>query len=260
MNGARTPPKVRVFDTDVSVCDYDSAADAVMDAAIARRSFGATALAVHGLMTAADDPAFAEAVNALDLVTPDGQPVRWAMNALRNTGLRERVDGPNLMWRLCGDAAAAQVPVYLYGSTSDTVAALRHNLVAAFPGLVIADAQPDRFREGTATEDTADVARINDSGAGVVFVGRGCPRQERWTAAHRGRVHAAMVAVGAAFDYHAGKLDPPPQWVQDRGLQWAYRLAEEPKRLARRYAVTNTRFMARFARELVVARVQRRSR
>lgn len=246
-NPTGVPPRVRVFGVDISVCDYDSAVAAIMNAARARRSFGATALAVHGLMTAADDPDFAEVVNGLNLVTPDGQPVRWAMNALHDTALRDRVSGPDLMWRLCGDAAAEQLPVYLYGSTAETVTALCRNLLVAFPRLRIADSQPDRFREATAGEDAADVERINASGAGLVFVGRGCPRQERWTAAHLGRVDAAMVAVGAAFDYHAGNLSLPPQWMQDRGLQWAHRVAQEPRRLARRYAITNSRFLVRLA-------------
>ena len=240
-------PKVDVFGVGLSVTDYESATDQIIAAAAEHRSFGVAALATHGLMEAVADPVFRRKVNELDLVTPDGQPVRWAMNALHGTGLDERVYGPDLVDHVCARAEREQVSMYLYGSTPETCEAFVATLRRRFPRLVIADVQPDRFRDSTAEERRADIKRINASGAGVVLVGRGCPRQERWVHDHLGEVNAAMLAVGAAFDYHAGTLLRPPAWMQRHGLEWLFRLAQEPRRLWRRYLVYNARFVVAFA-------------
>jgi N-acetylglucosaminyldiphosphoundecaprenol N-acetyl-beta-D-mannosaminyltransferase len=242
--------KVDVFGVGVSVTTYDHATNRIMQAARSRESYAVSALAVHGLMEAADDPDFRSEVNRIDLVTPDGQPVRWAMNRLYRTGLTDRVYGPDLTWRVIQAAADDRVGIYLFGSTEETCQAFKSEILRRFPHAIIAGVQPDRFRDATEEEDEADTRRINRSGAGVVLVGRGCPRQERWVARHRGRVHAAMLAVGAAFDYGAGNLTAPPRWVQRLGLQWLYRLAQEPGRLWRRYLITNSKFLFRFGRAL----------
>lgn len=146
--------------------------------------------------------------------------------------------------------------VYLFGSTPQTCDAFVQAIKAEWPHAIISDVQPDRFRDATPDEDAEDIARINDSGAGVVLVGRGCPRQEKWVGAHRGSVNAAMMAVGAAFDYHAGELRKPPPIMQKYGLEWLWRLGLEPKRLFRRYAVTNTQFCIEFSRALVSRRIR----
>lgn len=242
------PKKVDVFGVGFSVTDYEDATRQILDAAEERRSFAMSALAAHGLMEAAHDTAFLQVVNSLDLVTPDGQPVRWAMNLLQNAGLRERVYGPDLTWKVCGAAAEAGVGIYLFGSTPETCDDLVKAIRAEWPQVIISGVQPDRFREATTEEDAADVERINNSGAGVVLVGRGCPRQEKWVGAHKGNINAAMMAVGAAFDYHAGKLKKPPRLMQRYGLEWLWRLGLEPKRLFRRYLVTNTQFSIALAR------------
>lgn len=242
--------KVDLFGVGITVTTYDDATDRIMTAARRHESFAVSALAVHGLMEAVDDVEFRELVNGIDLVTPDGQPVRWAMNALHGTGLDDRVYGPDLTWRVIEAAANEGVGIYLYGSTPETCEAFSAEITRRFPSAVIADVQPDRFRDATAEEDEADVTRINESGAGVVLVGRGCPRQERWVAEHQGRVEAAMLAVGAAFDYGAGVLSRPPAWIQRFGLQWLYRLVQEPRRLWRRYLITNSKFLFAFGRAL----------
>lgn len=239
--------KRSIFGIGISVTDYAQATRVVIRHAKEHRSFTVTALATHGLMLADEDPAFRAVVNSIDLVTPDGQPVRWALNALHGTRLAERVYGPDLTGFVCAAAAREGVSVYLYGSSPETNSRLAAALERAYPGLVIAGRQPDRFREATTEEDAADIERINSSGAGVVLVGRGCPRQERWVAAHKDRVHAAMLAVGAAFDYHAGTLGRPPPWMQRLGLEWLFRLIQEPRRLFGRYVRYNSRFMLRFA-------------
>lgn len=253
-----TMRRVDVFGVDVSVVDYASATAAIIAASESRRSFGVTALAVHGLIESVDDPALRDKVNRLDLVTPDGQPVRWAMNLLHGVGLRERVYGPDLTAEVCAAAAERGIGVYLFGSTPDTCERFRAALEQRWPTLKIVGVQPDRFRDATPEEDRDDIARMNESGAGVVLVGRGCPRQEHWVADHLGDVHAAMLAVGAAFDYHAGTLRRPPRWMQRAGLEWLWRLALEPRRLFRRYLVTNTRYLMLLARSLL-SRPRRRT-
>lgn len=242
--------KVDLFGVGVSVTTYDDATERIMAAARERRSYAVSALAVHGLMEAVDDREFREQVNRIDLVTPDGQPVRWAMNTLYRTALQDRVYGPDLAWRVVEAATAENIGIYLFGSTEETCDAFAAEIKRRHPDAIVAGIQPDRFREATDAEDEDDVARINASEAGVVLVGRGCPRQERWVEEHRGSVNAAMLAVGAAFDYGAGTLATPPLWMQRAGLQWLYRLRQEPGRLWRRYLITNSKFLFNLGRAL----------
>jgi N-acetylglucosaminyldiphosphoundecaprenol N-acetyl-beta-D-mannosaminyltransferase len=242
--------KISLFGVGVSVTDYRSAREAILEAARTRTSFAVSALATHGLTEAARDATFRQIVNSIELVTPDGQPVRWAMNALHGTALADRVYGPDLVAEVCAAAAAEGMSMYLFGSSPETCAKVARELPQRFPGLRIAGLQADRFREASAEEDRADVDRIRASGADIVLVGRGCPRQERWVAAHRGVISAPMLAVGAAFDYIAGNIARPPRWMQRAGLEWFFRLCQEPRRLARRYLVHNTLFCLLIAREL----------
>jgi N-acetylglucosaminyldiphosphoundecaprenol N-acetyl-beta-D-mannosaminyltransferase len=248
--------KADLFGVGVSVTTYEEASAVIIDAAKRKASLGVTALATHGLMMAVDDPELRGRVNQLDIVTPDGQPVRWALNSLHRAGLRDRVYGPDLARAVCAAAEREGLSVYLFGSTEQTCQAMVAELGRRYPRLQVADVQPDRFREATPEEDAGDVNRMNDSGAGVVLVGRGCPRQERWVADHLGRVHAPMLGVGAAFDYFAGNLKRPPAWMQRAGLEWLYRLAQEPRRLFRRYVVYNTKFLLRLGRSLIALRIR----
>ncbi len=245
--------QVDIFGIDYTVTDYEDSTRRIIEAATERRSYGVSALAVHGLMEAVDDPAFGTKVNSIDLVVPDGQPVRWAMNALHRTALDERVYGPDLTWHVIRAAADRDLKIFLFGSTGETCEAFAAEIQRQHPGLEV-EFQADRFRDATPEEDRADIERINGSGAGIVLVGRGCPRQEHWVADHLGKVDAAMLAVGAAFDYGAGTLQPPPAWVQRSGLQWLYRLGQEPGRLWRRYLITNTKFLLRFGKAVVSSR------
>jgi N-acetylglucosaminyldiphosphoundecaprenol N-acetyl-beta-D-mannosaminyltransferase len=202
-------------------------------------------------MEAAKSEDFKKVVNALEMVVPDGQPVRWAANLLHNTGMKERVYGPGLMVDLCERCEQKGISIYLFGSTEETCQLATTEMARRWPKLVVADIQPDRFRDATEEEDKADIARMNASGAGVVFVGRGCPRQERWVAAHRGKVTASMIAIGAAFDYLAGNLHQPPTWMQTFGLEWLWRLMLEPSRLWQRYLVTNSQYLYYLAKALL---------
>jgi exopolysaccharide biosynthesis WecB/TagA/CpsF family protein len=253
--GVPATPSLKVLGVNVSRVDYEAAVKAIISAATARRSFGATALAVHGVMEAYRDRRFAELVNRLHLVTPDGQPVRWAMNLLGARELKDRVYGPTLMLKVCEQAATNELPIFLFGSTKTVLDRLSLNLKTKFPSLIVAGRQPDRFREASPDEDEQDVLTINQSGARIVLVGRGCPRQEKWVAAHIGQIPAAMIAVGAAFDFHAGTLPQAPKILQDYGLEWLFRLVNEPKRLWRRYLILNPLFVLNFSQQLLKSKV-----
>ena len=196
---------------------------------------------VHSVVTARQDLSFALVVQEADLVTPDGAPIAWLM---RRSGFanQQRINGPDLMWKYCEQAQHLGVSIYLYGGLPETLDVLQSKLKVSFPLLKIAGAYSPPFRELTGKEDAEVVDRINMSGAGIVWVSLGCPKQEKWMALHKGRINAVMVGVGAAFDYHAGTIKRAPIWMQHNGLEWLHRLCSEPTRLWRRYFITNTLF------------------
>lgn len=204
----------------------------------------------HSVVTAGQDRAFGEVVAGADLVTPDGAPVAWMMRRLGHRG-QQRINGPDLMWKYCAQANGRNESIYLYGGMPETLELLQRRLRASFPQLKIAGAYSPPYRALTPEEDAAAVERINQSGAGTVWVSLGCPKQEAWMAAHRGRVHGVMIGVGAAFDYHAGTIARAPVWMQHAGLEWFQRLCSEPRRLWRRYLVTNTCFVIGALKQLI---------
>jgi N-acetylglucosaminyldiphosphoundecaprenol N-acetyl-beta-D-mannosaminyltransferase len=229
----------------IDVIDYEAATEKVLRAARQQRPLALTALAVHGVMTGVQDKAHAARLNAFDVVTPDGQPVRWALNLLHRAALPDRVYGPTLTLEVLRGCAAEGLPVYLYGSTAETLDRLVLALTAMLPALKVAGAEPSKFRAAEPGEDRQIANRIRASGARVVLVGLGCPRQELFAYAMRPLVDAPLLAVGAAFDYHAGNLRKPPPWMQRRGLEWLWRLGLEPARLWRRYLLLNPAYLAR---------------
>lgn len=198
---------------------------------------------VHSLVTGRSDPAFRKAVLDADTAAPDGMPVAWLMRR-RGVLMQERIDGPGLMWRYAEQAALDGTPIYLYGSTETTLRKLMERLRYSFPGLVIAGHYAPPFRALEAHEEQSVVDGIVESRARVVFIGLGCPRQELWMAKISPQIPAVLLGVGAAFDYHAGTLKRAPVWMQKIGLEWLYRLMAEPRRLWRRYLVTNALFIA----------------
>ncbi len=294
-----------VLGAQIDALSWDAAMARLLGWARARESRYVTICNVHVVVSASRDAAYRDIINASDMATPDGAPVAWM---LRRQGFanQPRISGPDLMWALCEQAAAEGLPIYCYGSTPATLALLEQRLRAAFPALRMTMESPP-FRALTPEEDAAAVERINASGAGIVFVGLGCPKQERWMAEHRGRVdavrpglveghggfdklspnggggfdrlspngvgggdrlgpnggednavsgcrhsmqvNAVMIGVGAAFDFHAGTVQRAPAWMRDNGLEWLHRLLSEPRRLWRRYLVTNTLFIAGAARQ-----------
>ena len=205
---------------------------------------------VNNVMESHDDPAYLAVMRAADLVTPDGMPLVWALRWLGIDGAT-RVYGPTLMAELCREAERLDVPIGLYGGSPDVLAALVDNLQRRHPHLRIAYAVSPPFRPASPAEDAATVDEIAASGARLLFVGLGAPKQERWMAAHRGSVDAVMVGVGAAFDFIAGAKRQAPAIMQRAGLEWLFRLMTEPRRLWRRYAKHNPRFVALLIAQLV---------
>lgn len=231
--------KCSILGVDVDIINYTGAVHRVITAAHEQRPCSVSALAVHGVMTGVQDTVHRYRLNHLDLVVPDGQPVRWALNLLHKANLPDRVYGPTLMVEICKRAASDGLPVYLYGSTSDVLERLTNNLCERIPGLQIAGVTPSQFRQLDAEEQESINTRIRDSGARIVFVGIGCPRQEVWAYENSAAIGVPIIAVGAAFAFHAGSLSQAPAWMQTRGLEWLYRLVKEPRRLWKRYVVLN---------------------
>ncbi len=239
------PDKVDLFGVAVSPTRYDEAVNAIVAAAEQRAPAIVSCHAVHAVITASGDPGLRAKVNTFEMITPDGQPVRWALNLLHQAKLTDRVYGPELMLRLCRRAAREGVSIYLYGGSEKVVADLQKKLVHEFPSLCIAGAESPPFRELTDEEDMAAVDRINRSGAGLIFIGLGCPKQDVFAFEHRARIHAVQICVGAAFDFHAGAKPMAPDWMQRFALEWLFRLQQEPRRLWRRYLATNTVFVVK---------------
>jgi N-acetylglucosaminyldiphosphoundecaprenol N-acetyl-beta-D-mannosaminyltransferase len=234
----------------LAVSDYDETI-AWMDAMVESGARGwLTAAAVNLIMSARDNPATMRAVLEATLVVPDGQPLVWGLRLLGHKRAT-RVYGPDLMAHHCAHAATTGTPVYLYGGRSEqALALLTTRLCKRFPGLRIVGGWSPPFRPLTADERARVVTEIDGSGAQVVWVGTGQPKQELWMSEMRPLLSAPLlVGVGAAFDFHAGIVAQAPGWMQRNGLEWLYRLSREPRRLWRRYASQNPRFVVGFARQ-----------
>lgn len=230
--------------TLVSICDYASATELILSAAREPRPFAVAAQPVHGIVTAHLDRSYGETLNAIDLVTPDGQPVRWALNLLHGAGLRDRVYGPFLTLHVCEAAAREGLPLFLYGTTDEVLAKLSASLRERYPEIRIAGTLAPPFRPLTEPEEEEHRRTIRESGARVVLVGLGCPRQERFVLKHREAIGVPLLAVGAAFDFISGVKPWAPRWMQDHGLEWLFRLVSEPRRLAGRYVLLNPLYVA----------------
>lgn len=239
--------KQNVLGVLVDAVDYEAAVAKILAAARARVPYSCTALAVHGVMTGVLDAEQRYRLNALDLVTPDGQPVRWALNRLHGAALPDRVYGPKLMLEVCEAAARAGLPIYLFGASRAAVGQLSDALGSRWPELDVVGAEPSRFRGLTRRERQELVARIRASGATLTFVGLGCPRQEAFAYECADDLSMPVISVGAAFDYHAGVRREPPAFVQRIGLQWAHRLTQDPRRLWKRYLGFNLLYLVLLA-------------
>jgi N-acetylglucosaminyldiphosphoundecaprenol N-acetyl-beta-D-mannosaminyltransferase len=242
-------PHQSVLGVPLALTDYSSALDWIDRSIAARRPGYICVAAVHTVMASQEDPELREAVLASDLTVPDGQPLVWAMNLLGHS-LPSRVYGPDLFMHACARAAETGARFYLYGGREESLERLRTELPRRYPGLRVAGVQHAPFRELSDEEAAATAETINASGADVVWVGLGVPLQEKWMAAMRPRLEApVLVGVGAAFDFHAGVKKQAPNALQRLGLEWAFRLWQEPGRLWRRYLHYNPRFVTGFARQ-----------
>jgi N-acetylglucosaminyldiphosphoundecaprenol N-acetyl-beta-D-mannosaminyltransferase len=250
------PQKYELLGIQLSAATHDAVCDAVMTAVRQQVPAVVSAFAVHAMIEACTTRDLGDKVNRFAIITPDGQPLRWALNWLHGVGLKSTVQGYELMWQLCELAADEGVSIYLYGSSPVTLTALEERLRNAFPALVIAGVESPPFRQLTPQEDAAMVERINASGAGLLFVGLGCPKQDCFAAEHADRIQAVQLCVGAAFDFLAGTKPLAPVWMQRSGLSWVFRLYQEPKRLWKRYLVTNSIFVRRLVSQLLRQRVQ----
>jgi N-acetylglucosaminyldiphosphoundecaprenol N-acetyl-beta-D-mannosaminyltransferase len=245
----------------MAMTDYAEAMD-VMDGLIARRERGyVCATAVHAIMVGQNDAEMRSALQGSTMTVPDGMPLVWAANLL-GEDLTDRVYGPELMLRYCERSRDKGHRIFLYGGRDQgSLAQLALNLRLRFPGIKIVGGYSPPFRPLTADEEASVADQINVAHPDVVWVGIGVPKQEKWMAQMRDRIEApVMAAVGAAFDFHAGRVSMAPSWMQERGLEWTYRIAQEPRRLLPRYLIHNPRFVAKIAAQLLRERLRRRRR
>lgn len=235
--------KRTVLNLPMDGTSYADATKSILDWASKRESRYICVANVHMLMEAHDSPAFREIVNDADLVTPDGMPLVWMMR-LKGARHQPRVYGPTLMLHVLETAAQYGIPVGFYGGAPQVLESLTRRMQARYPRLNAAFSMSPPFRELTPQENDQIIQTINASGTRILLVGLGCPKQEVWMAKHCGRVKAVMLGVGAAFDFHAGAKPQAPVLIQKLGLEWLFRLSNEPRRLWRRYLFHNPRFVA----------------
>lgn len=245
-----------ILGTRVDATTYPAAAAQILDWAARAESRYVCVATVHMVMLAHDDPGYRAVVNGADLVTSDGMPLVWGLRLL-GVPWATRVYGPDLTPVVLEGAEAAGVPVGFHGGRPEVLEGLLGWVRRTYPRLEVAYAASPPFGEPTEERLAEEAEAIAASGARVVFVGLGCPKQERWMAAQRGRVPAVMLGVGAAFDFLAGAKPKAPRWMQDAGLEWAFRLATEPRRLWRRYLIHNPRFLALFGAQVLRERAGR---
>ena len=236
--------KHNVLGVSIDAVDYDAIVEQIVGAAKSGRPLSVSALAVHGVMTGVLDPVHRHRLNGFDLLVPDGQPVRWALRLLHGVPLPDRVYGPRLMLKTCARAATEKLPVFLYGSRAAVLDRLSAKLMHRYPNLEIAGAAPSRFRRLSSSERDQTIETIRASGAAITFVGLGCPRQEIWTYEFHEALAMPTLAVGAAFDFHAGTVPQAPQSLQNWGLEWLFRLQQEPSRLWKRYLLLNPLYLS----------------
>jgi N-acetylglucosaminyldiphosphoundecaprenol N-acetyl-beta-D-mannosaminyltransferase len=231
-----------ILGVNIAVSSYDETVRNCLLWGRARRSRALFFANVHVIMEAFDDPSFRRRLNKADMVNPDGMPLVWALRAL-GEGDAERVYGPDATVAVLAAAEKAGLSVGFYGGSQKALVSLIDVARRRQPNLRIVFSESPPFRVLTPEEDIAVVDRIVSSGSQLLFVGLGCPKQEVWITDHLGKVPAVMLGVGAAFDFLAGTQPQAPRWMMRNGLEWVFRLACEPQRLAKRYFKHNPRFI-----------------
>lgn len=248
--GGRSTERCLVLGVPISAVSWDRALSQVVAWGRARESRYVCICNVHSVITATQDDDFRRAIEQSDLATPDGAPVAWTMRLSGVSG-QQRINGPDLMARYLAFANEQGGKIFLLGSTDAVLRTLSAEIARRYPGVSIVGALSPPFRALSADENQAIVDQINLSGAETVWVSLGCPKQELWMYENRGRANCVMLGVGAAFEYLAGTRRRAPKWMQACGLEWAFRLMAEPRRLWRRYAVTNSLFLLRVAQSVL---------
>jgi len=231
-----------VVGVNFSHTSYESATTQILAWAKVRESRYVCAANVHMVMEAFDSPQFLQVVNQADMVTSDGMPLVWMMK-LKGGRHQTRVYGPTLMLYVLEAAERENIPIGFYGSSPEVLQLLQKKLQNKFQNLKVNYSYSPPFRDPSQAEDTEIINHINNSLTRILFVGLGCPKQEKWMAEHRGRINAVMLGVGAAFDFHAGLKSQAPSWMQKIGMEWLFRFVTEPRRLWRRYLYHNPRFI-----------------
>ncbi|MFT4902151.1 MAG: N-acetylglucosaminyldiphosphoundecaprenol N-acetyl-beta-D-mannosaminyltransferase [Lentimonas sp.] len=242
INDKAAPARLQVLGQHLDAVDYSEVIDTVVFWAKRCESRYVCVTNVHVVMEGWDNPAYREVINAADLITPDGVPLVWCLRAM---GLKyaSRVYGPDLTWRICERAVGERLSIALYGGTEDSLADFITALRVRYPGIDVACAISPPFRTLSSDEDRVYTEAIRSSGADILFVGIGCPKQERWMHEHLNQLAMPMLGVGAAFDFHSGRVRQAPSWMQGIGMEWFFRFLMEPRRLWRRYAWHNPRFV-----------------
>lgn len=244
-------PKRYVLDSRISTGTASEFVDAILRLGAARCSAYVCFTNVHMLVEAHTNPGFQEVLNQAAIAAPDGSPVAAAVGWFNEGQSQEWVAGMDLLPALLAEAARRQQSVYFYGTTEKVLEAMEARTRRELPALRVAGTYAPPFRPLTPEEDAAAIAAINAADPDLLFVALGCPRQENWMASHRGRVQACMLGVGQAFHVYAGLERRLPVWARRLWLEWAYRLWLEPRRLWRRYLVTNSRFIYLLLRRAV---------
>ena len=242
-----------ILNMHVDVTSYPEATQRVVHWANQGAARYVCAANVHMVMESHDDPVFNRIVNNADMVTPDGVPLVWALKLL-GVSQASRVYGPDLTLHVCKMAAERAIPIGLYGGTESSLEDFDRFLNKNYPGIQIACKIAPPFRPLTPQEDQRYTREINESGVKILFVGIGCPKQEKWMAEHKDSLNAVMLGVGAAFDFHTGRVRQAPSWMQKNGLEWLFRLFMEPKRLWKRYAKHNPRFVFLFLKQILFSK------
>jgi len=245
-----------VLKTQVTALPFEEQILLMTEWAKSRSSKFVSIANVHTIMEAYWKPTFAEALAKADLVTPDGMPLVWMLRAMGATH-QDRVAGMDVFLKLCTLASVKNIDIFLLGADNEVLSKMKRRLKIEFPELNIAGIEPLPFRPLTALEDEAIIQTINDSGAGLVFLCLGCPKQELWIAEHKNKINAVMIGLGAVFPLYAGLNQRAPSWMRQLGLEWLYRFAQEPRRLGPRYGKTIPPFIYLALKQLLSLTLRR---
>jgi N-acetylglucosaminyldiphosphoundecaprenol N-acetyl-beta-D-mannosaminyltransferase len=252
-----TLPTLSIIGSPVTARPFQEQMRAIMIWAKARRSKAVCVANTHMLIEAHRNPDFSTVLHNADMVTPDGMPLVWMMKMM-GALQQDRVAGMDIFVSLCQSACHENVSIFLLGSQSDILARMQTRLEKEFPSLDIAGIEPLPFRPLTPAEDIALIERVNSSGAGIVFLALGCPKQEAWIDRHRNKIQAVMIGIGGVFPVYAGIQKRAPAWVRESGFEWLYRLLQEPTRLWKRYQTTIPAFIWLALRQILDRKVEAR--